>query len=101
MKIELLYFDGCPSWQTGLENLKAALKAENIPASVELVKVADDADAARQKFPGSPSFRVNGVTLWDEPREVYALACRVYATPAGFKGSPSVDMLREALRGLN
>ena len=22
MKIELLYFDGCSSWQTGLQNLK-------------------------------------------------------------------------------
>jgi hypothetical protein len=28
MKIELLYFDGCPSWQAGLENLKAALQQE-------------------------------------------------------------------------
>lgn len=101
MKIELLYFDGCPSWQNGLANLKSALQAEDLQASIELVKIADDADAARQKFLGSPSFRVNGTQLWDEPRESYSLSCRVYATPAGLKGSPTVDMLRENLRKFN
>jgi hypothetical protein len=28
MKIELLYFDGCPSWENGLKNLEAALQEE-------------------------------------------------------------------------
>jgi len=30
MKIEPLYFDGCPPWQGGLENLKAALWIEGL-----------------------------------------------------------------------
>ena len=34
MKIDLLYFDGCPAWQSGLENLKAALAAEGQAASI-------------------------------------------------------------------
>jgi hypothetical protein len=76
MKIELLYFDGCPSWQSELENLKAALSAEGIDAQVELVNVLDDADAAEKHFLGSPSFRVNYVDLWDEKRESYSLSCR-------------------------
>jgi ectoine hydroxylase-related dioxygenase (phytanoyl-CoA dioxygenase family) len=42
MKIELLYFDGCPSWENGLINLKAALREEALPASVEMVKVTDE-----------------------------------------------------------
>jgi len=45
MKIELLYFDGCPSWQEGLRNLQTALHLERLNADVELVKVIDDADA--------------------------------------------------------
>jgi hypothetical protein len=97
MKIELLYFDGCPSWQSGLENLKAALSVGGIDAPVDLVKVLDDADAAEKHFLGSPSFRVNGVDLWDEQRESYSLSCRVYVTPQGMKGNPSVELLREKL----
>jgi hypothetical protein len=36
MKIYLLYIDGCPSWQSGLENLKAALEAEELEADIQL-----------------------------------------------------------------
>jgi hypothetical protein len=51
----------------------------------------------RKKFFGSPSFRVDGVELWDDKRDTYSLSCRVYATPEGMKGSPTVSMLREAI----
>ena len=97
MKIELLYFDGCPSWQSGLKNLQSVLKANGLDATVELVQVLDNDDATRKKFLGSPSFRVNGVDLWDEERDTYSLSCRVYATPEGMKGSPTVSMLGEAI----
>jgi len=30
MKTEVLYFDGCPSWQTGVENLKTTLQLKNL-----------------------------------------------------------------------
>jgi hypothetical protein len=101
MKIEILYFDGCPSWKTGLENLKSALQLEGIEAEVDLVNVQDDADAIRLEFLGSPSIRVNGVELWTEEREAFALSCRVYPTPEGIKGCPTVEMLRTKLRTLD
>ena len=77
IQIELLYFEGCLSWQTGLKNLKSALQLE---------------------FLGSPSIRVNGVELWTEERDAFALSCRVYPTSEGMKGWPTVGMLREKLR---
>ena len=46
MQIELLYFDGCPSWENGLKNLEAALEEEGLFIPVKMVKVADDNDAA-------------------------------------------------------
>ena len=95
MKIDLLYFEGCPSWQDGLENLKVALIRENIQAEINLVRVDTDAEAARLKFLGSPSFRMNGEELWQEQREQYNLSCRVYATAGGMKGAPTVEMLQE------
>ena len=98
MQIELLYFDGCPSWQTGLEKLKTALQMEQLDDPVELVKVNDDSEAARLKFLGSPSFRADGQDLWPEERDTYSLSCRVYITPEGIKGWPSVEMLREKVK---
>jgi hypothetical protein len=100
MQIELLYFDGCPSWQTGLKNLKSALQLEGTEAEVNLVNVRDEADAIRLEFLGSPSIRVNGAELWTEERETFALSCRVYPTPEGIKGFPTVEMLREKLHSL-
>jgi hypothetical protein len=98
MKIELLYFDGCPSWQAGLENLKAALQQEGISEEIDVIEIKDDEQAAREKFLGSPSIRINGRDLWFEERDNYSLSCRVYATPEGVKGSPTVDMLRAKIK---
>ena len=101
MEIELFYFEGCPSWQVGLENLKAALAAEGLEAHIRLVKVTDDDEAARLKFLGSPSFRVDGVDWWPEERKRYNMSCRVLQTPLGMKGAPTVKMLRDQLRQHN
>ncbi|MDP1713308.1 MAG: hypothetical protein Q8L41_01060 [Anaerolineales bacterium] len=98
MKIELLYFDGCPSWKNGLKNLETTLEEEGLTASVEMVRVNDDNDAARLKFLGSPHFRVDGQDLWSEERENYSLSCRIYATPEGIKGFPTVAMLKQQLK---
>jgi hypothetical protein len=98
MRIDLLYFDGCPSWQPGLNNLKAALAAGGIQAEICLIKVEDNSKAEELKFLGSPSFHMDGVDLWPEERTSYALSCRVYSTPQGIKGAPTAEMLREKLR---
>jgi hypothetical protein len=100
MKIDLLYFDGCPSWQQALENLKAALAAEGVDSDIRLVQVKDNDEADRLRFLGSPSFHVNGTDLWQEERESYALSCRVYSTPMGMRGTPTVEMLRQKLRSI-
>ena len=97
VKIQLLYFDDCPSWQSSLENLKTALQIEGFDASVVLVKVEDNDDATRLKFLGSPSFQINGQDLWPEDRDIYALSCRVYSTPDGLRGYPTAEMLRKKL----
>jgi len=100
MKIELLYFDGCPSWKQGLENLKSALELEHIQAEIQLIPVESPEDATKEKFLGSPSFRFEGIYLWPEERSSYYLGCRVYATPDGMRGAPTVEMLREKLQAI-
>ena len=101
MEIELFYFDGCPHWQDALKNIKAALAAEGLKASLHLVKIADDDEAERLKFLGSPSFRVDGDDWWPDERKRYNISCRVYQTPLGIRGTPTVEMLREKLRTQN
>ena len=83
-----------------MKNLMAALEAEGLEAEIHMVNVADNQEAARLKFLGSPSFQVNGVDLWDEARQGYDLSCRVYLTPEGMKGAPTTEMLREKLRAV-
>ena len=100
MKIDLLYFDGCPSWEGGMQNLMAALEAEGLEAEIDLVNVRDETQAARLKFLGSPSFQLDGVDWWPEERADYQLSCRVYSTPQGMRGAPTIEMLREKLRAV-
>lgn len=98
MRIELLYMDDCPSWEKGLQNLRTALQLEAIHADVDLVKIRDDREATRYKFLGSPSFRLDGRELWLEDRETHSLSCRIYLSPQGAKGWPSVDVARKIER---
>lgn len=100
MKIELQYFRGCPSWQRAFENLKSAIALEALPATIELVEVLDDGDAATRQFLGSPSILVDGRDLWPESRDAYYMSCRMYRTPEGIRGWPTAEMIREQLRGL-
>jgi hypothetical protein len=97
-RIELLYFDGCPSWQSAFENLRQAMEAENIHHQVRLIEITNSQQAQEEHFLGSPSFRWNGLDLWPETRTRYNMSCRVYQTDEGMCGSPSVEMLRERIQ---
>jgi len=98
MKVEILYFDGCPSYVTAEKILKEVLANEGIEAEVNLVAVNTDEEARKLQFPGSPTLRIEGQDLFPTgEREDWRLGCRVYATPEGLKGSPTAEMLREAL----
>ena len=98
MKVEILYFDGCPTYETATETLRAVLAEEGMEADIELVAVDTDEEARRLRFAGSPTIRVDGKDLFPTPeRNEWGLGCRVYATPQGLRGSPTAKMLREAL----
>jgi hypothetical protein len=99
MKVEVLYFDGCPTYERATKTLREVLAEEGMAAEVHLVAVNNDEEAQRLRFPGSPTVRVDGRDLFPAPeREAWRLGCRVYATPEGLRGSPTAEMLREALK---
>jgi hypothetical protein len=100
MKIEILYFDGCPTYSEAEKTLRKVLAQEGAEAEVELLAVETDEEARLLRFPGSPTIRVDGHDLFPSSaaeREDRGLGCRVYATPGGPKGSPTAGMLKEAL----
>lgn len=98
MKVEILYFDGCPTYREAEETLKEVLAEAGVGAEVEMVAVNTDDEAERLRFPGSPTFRVEGTDVFPiGEREDWRLCCRVYATPEGLKGSPTREMLQQAL----
>jgi hypothetical protein len=98
MRVEVLYFDGCPSYRAAERTLRGVLAQEDVEADLELVALNTDEEAQRLRFPGSPTIRVDGEDLFPVPeRAGYALGCRMYATPEGLRGSPTTEMLREAL----
>ena len=99
MKVEVLYFEGCPTYKTATKILQSVLAEERIAAEVELVAVNSDEEAQLLRFPGSPTVRVDGRDLFHVPEhEDWRLGCRVYATPEGLRSSPSAEMLKEALK---
>jgi hypothetical protein len=97
MKVEVLYFDGCPTYEAATKTLRAVLAEEGVEADIELVAVNSDEEARRLRFPGSPTIRVDGRDLFPAPeRADWRLGCRVYATPEGLRGHPTAKMLKAA-----
>ena len=98
MHVEVLYFDGCPTYVAATRTLREVLAELGAEAEVELVAVDTDEEAKRLRFPGSPTIRVDGRDLFPVPeRRVWALGCRTYATPEGLKGYPTRETFLEAL----
>ncbi len=97
MKIELLYFDACPSWETALANLREVLDEAGADTPIEVVRVETPDEAVARQFTGSPSIRVDGRELFPTGQANYTLSCRMYHTPEGLRGWPTRPMIREAL----
>ncbi len=73
------------------------LSSENPALEVErhLVDTAEEAEKAR--FRGSPSVLLDGVDPFADADAPVGLSCRVYDTPEGPAGSPTIEQLRAAL----
>ncbi|RVW00674.1 alkylmercury lyase [Rhodococcus xishaensis] len=99
MKVEILYFDGCPNWREAADRVREAATVIGRPGiEIGYRRIASDAEAARSPFSGSPTILVDGVDAFDDAVPVTELACRVYATETGLAGLPTLEQLASALR---
>lgn len=96
MDVTLLYFDGCPSWRTAHERLRQL--ADELGFHVACRKVETPAAAEELSFRGSPTVLVDGRDPFARGDEPFGLSCRIYETPDGTAGCPTLDQLREVLR---
>ena len=99
MRIELLYFDGCPGYEALLPALRDQLAAEGIEAAIERRRVETIEDAERERFLGSPTVRIDGedVDPGAGEREDFGLECRLYRSADGVSRMPPPAWLKAAL----
>ncbi len=96
MDVTLLYFDDCPNWHDADTHLRAL--EQEIPGLRVARHIVDTPEEAeRTGFRGSPSILIDGIDAFAEPDAPVGLSCRVYQTPDGPAGSPTLDQLREVL----
>ena len=95
MRIEILYFDGCPHFPPARDLIQVILDQEGVQAEVSEIEIKDALEARRLQFMGSPTIRINGVDIEADARNVAeaGLACRRYPN-----GLPSAAMIRAALK---
>jgi hypothetical protein len=95
MKVELLYFDDCPNWKIADGRLQRVAERHGVSVEHRLITTPEQAEAAG--FRGSPTILLDGVDPFARGDEPFGLACRVYQTPDGPAGSPSVEQIEAAL----
>jgi hypothetical protein len=98
MRIELLFFDGCPSHERLLPSLRDLAAEHGAELEQRHIRTSEQAEVAR--FLGSPSVRIDGVDV--EPgaqeRTDFGLKCRLYRSLDGQSGLPPQAWIEHALR---
>jgi hypothetical protein len=100
VRIEFLYWDGCPSSPEAKELLEEVLAERGVDAPVEMREVRTQEDAESLAFPGSPTIRIDGRDVDPAGSNARpALNCRIYYLPDGrVSPIPTREQLEEALR---
>jgi hypothetical protein len=100
MRVELLFWAGCPSHEKALRELRAVLAEEGLdPLEVVVSEIETESDASAERFIGSPTVRVDGVEVQPAPNEPVALTCRVYKRRDGrISPTPDPEDIRDLVR---
>jgi hypothetical protein len=101
MRVELLWWEGCPSYPEAIAELRSLLREEGLdPDILELREIETDEQARRERFPGSPTIRLDGDDVVPPGEgEPYSLTCRVYRLSDGrYSATPDPEDVRAAIR---
>ena len=98
-RVELLYWDGCPSHPQALAELRDAMADLGLDPDTVLVREVDTEQRAdRERFVGSPTIRIDGEDVEPPGDEPTGLTCRVYRLRDGrYSPTPDPATVRAAL----
>ena len=99
MKVELLYFEGCPGYEELRPRVQRLLAERGLEGRLDLASVESAEKAAARRFLGSPSLRVGGhdVEPGADERSDFGMTCRIYSTAEGPRHAPFEELIRSAL----
>jgi hypothetical protein len=99
LKVELLYFDGCPGYAELRPRLERLLAQRGLLGELVLVPVTTAEQAEERQFLGSPTVRVDSRDI--EPaandRRDFGMKCRLYSTLPGGAHAPTDELILSAL----
>lgn len=92
MRIQVLFFEGCPNYGPAIELVRSIAP----DATIEAVEIKTQQDAERMRFLGSPTILVDGMDVEPEARTRtdFGFTCRTY----GGRGLPSRELVASAIR---
>lgn len=91
MKIQLLYFDGCPNLERARVVLRDAMIAEHIDQAIEELDLESPTAPESVRGWGSPTILIDGKDVTGAHRTAGS-SCRLYAN-----GAPIIDEIRARL----
>lgn len=96
MKIDILYFDGCPNHPVTTALVRDVVRDLGLDATLREVEVRDAKEAVQLGFLGSPTVRIDGEDIDPAARSLRepSLACRLY----GRSGAPPRALVEQVLR---
>ncbi len=103
MKIQFLWWEGCPSHPEAWQRLQHVLNELGIEADIERIEVKTDEQAEHWGFPGSPTILVEGNDVDPAASGMPSrLTCRLYFKEDGRPSPlPSEAMIRRAILRAN
>ncbi len=98
--IEFLFTPADPCAGPALRLLRQVLAEEGCERPVTIRVIADEDEAVRHRFHGSPTILIDGVDIEGPSldRDGYHLRCRVYHAHGELLGVPDASVIRTALR---
>jgi len=96
IRVEFLYFEGCPSYKRAWADLLAVVAENNFDVVVRPINIDSLEKAEKLIFAGSPTILINGRDLENYSGE-NIMACRIYQENDG-NGWPSKELLKKALQ---
>jgi len=102
MRVELLYWDGDPSYMTTRQRLVEVLTEDAFETPIQMIAVNSIADADLLEFAGSPTIRIDGADIHPDGAASLGLGLRSYPADDELEGPatepiPGKRLIRRAV----